>query len=140
MTTILYRFGHDIDLVRLHAWLSDTYWAKGRSLEVVTRAVRGSFCISAWTDAEMVGFARVVTDFCVTAYVCDVIVDPAWRRQGIGHGMVDRLLRHEALATCACHLHTRDAHPVYRRLGFNDFPSMLKRRRRALSPDEATAR
>lgn len=130
--TILYRFGSEmVDLPRLHGLLQDTYWAKGRPLAQVERAVRNSFCISAWHHGSgpetMVGFARLVTDFAVCAYLADVIVDPQWRGQGIGTGLVRRLINHEAVSTCKISLHTKDAHGVCRPLGFQDFPSMLRR-------------
>jgi GNAT superfamily N-acetyltransferase len=131
--TILYRFGHGhVDLPRLHALLQDTYWAKGRPLAQVERAVRNSFCATAWTEDDgtapaMVAFARLVTDFAVAAYLADVIVDPTWRGRGIGSGLVRRLVSHEAVATCKMSLHTKDAQGVYRPMGFEDFPSMIRR-------------
>lgn len=134
MLEVIYRFGPEpVDAERLYALLRETYWAADRSLAQVQRALRTSFCISAWDDERMVGFARLITDFATHAYLCDVIVDPACRHGGIGRGLVRRLISHEAVATCHVHLHTRDAHGVYRALGFSERPGfpMWKSRRRA---------
>lgn len=134
-SAIVYRFGAEaVDLAQLHALLNDTYWAKDRPLAQISRAVRNSFCISAWEGGQdgdrLVGFARLLTDYAVFAYLADVIVDPTRRGQGIGTTMVRKLVDHEAVATCRIGLHTRDAHGVYRPLGFIDGQDMRKPARR----------
>jgi GNAT superfamily N-acetyltransferase len=49
----------------------------------------------------------------------DVIVDPAWRKRGIGRGMVKFLLEHPDLKLVyQWMLRTRDAQGVYAPLGF----------------------
>jgi len=75
----------DVDLNWLHAALSErSYWALGRSRDVVERSVANSLCFSVLTASTQVGFARVITDQATFAWICDVFVDEAWRRQGIG--------------------------------------------------------
>ena len=135
-TDIAYRFGDEaVDLDQLHALLQETYWAKVRPRAQIARALRGSFCASASHGSTLVGFARLVTDFAVCAYLADVIVAPDWRGQGIATRLVRKLVDHESVRTCHITLHTRDAHPVYHRLGFKDFPSMLRGRRQSWSED-----
>ena len=133
-TAIVYRFGAEaVDLAQLHALLKESYWAKDRPLAQISRAVRNSFCISAWEGQDggrLVGFARLLTDYAVHAYLADVIVAPAHRGHGIGTTMVRKLVDHEAMATCRICLHTRDAHGVYRPLGFADSTDMRKPARR----------
>ena len=80
---------------------------------------------------QQVGFARLITDFATHAYLADVIVMPAWRGQGIASRMVRKMADHEAVATCRITLHTRDAHAVYRPLGFSDNPCMWRKPARA---------
>lgn len=124
------RYGAEhVDCTQLHALLRETYWAKERPLDVVERAVRNSFCVSAWRGATLVGFARAITDFTCHAYLADVIVHPAWRGRGLGRRIVRRLVDHEATRTCWWTLHTRDAHGVYAPLGFHEKPAMGRQRR-----------
>jgi ribosomal protein S18 acetylase RimI-like enzyme len=131
---ITYRLGDAaVDTARLHELLRDTYWARGRTAEHIARAVRNSFCASAWRGERMVGFARLVTDFVAHAYLADVIVEPELRRRGIATRLVRMLIGHEAVATCHVTLHTRDAQAVYRPLGFADLASMVRRQRRPWS-------
>jgi N-acetylglutamate synthase-like GNAT family acetyltransferase len=75
----------EVDLDWLHAALAErSYWALGRSREMVERSVANSLCYSAFDAERQVGFARVVTDQATFAWVCDVFVDDDRRGQGIG--------------------------------------------------------
>ena len=128
--TILYRYGHEqVDFDRLMALLSPTYWFANRTPEQYRVALRHSFCVSAWDETHMVGFARLLTDFAIHAYLGDVIVDPTLRGLGIGRAMVRKLIEHECVRTCRITLHTKDAHGVYEPLGFTTQPCMIKARR-----------
>lgn len=75
----------EVDIDWLHAALSErSYWALGRSREMVERSVANSLCFSAIDGPRQIGFARVVTDQASFAWVCDVFVDEDRRGQGIG--------------------------------------------------------
>ena len=130
----------DLDLV--HHWLGDeSYWATGRSRDVVERSVAGSVCLGVYagtgtasdtdtdTDTdpdggesggEQFAFARVVTDDATFAWVCDVFVAPRWRGRGVGSWMMRELVTEmlERRGVLRLVLATRDAHAVYARAGF----------------------
>lgn len=108
----------DVDLGRLCAWLAKTYWAKDRSPDLIAKSLARSFCFTARQNGEMVGFARVVSDGATFAWLCDVVVDPARHRQGIGRALVAAVLAHPELATVRWMLATLDAHPLYEEAGF----------------------
>jgi len=63
-----------LDIPLIHRFLSEqSYWAKGRSVETVQKSIDHSLCFGVYhTKSGLVGFARVVTDFAVFAYVMDV--------------------------------------------------------------------
>ena len=65
--------------------LNTTYWAAGRSREVIEKSLAGSLCFGVYAanTRAQVGFARVVTDRATFAWICDVYVDPAHRAQGL---------------------------------------------------------
>jgi GNAT superfamily N-acetyltransferase len=116
--------GLDIDLV--HHWLSgDSYWAAGRSREVVERSIRNSYCLGAFTaDGRQVGFARAVTDSATFAWIADVYVDRAHRGRGLGGRLVGELRdRVESDGVYRLTLATADAHGVYAKLGFTSLSS-----------------
>lgn len=110
----------EADLDLLHPLLADSYWSPGIPRDVVARACAQSICaVARDADGALVGFARVVSDRATFAWLCDVIVAPAARGQGVARRLVAALraapdlsgLRRWLLAT-------RDAHGVYAPLGF----------------------
>lgn len=107
-----------LDRPRLYAWLGEAYWSAGRPTESIDQSIENSLCLSAWDGDEMVGFARVVTDYATFAWLCDVIVAPDRRGQGIGKVMVEAVLAREDLASVRWMLGTRDAHTLYEPFGF----------------------
>lgn len=113
----------DIDLELLHTWLSESYWAQDRNLDRQKRAIEGSINFVALKDRRMVGFARVVTDKATFAWLCDVIVDPEKRREGIGKLLVAAATLHPDLqAVGKIVLATRNAHGLYEGFGFGPVP------------------
>jgi GNAT superfamily N-acetyltransferase len=110
----------NVELV--HHWLAtDTYWARGRPLEVLHAAIAGStpYGVYRRADGRQVAFARVVSDGEVFAYLCDVYVDRDFRGAGLGSWLVacvrDELARRGLRRFL---LTTWDAQGVYARLGF----------------------
>lgn len=108
----------DIDV--LHPMLRETYWSPGIPRDTVARACAQSLCAVARDETgRLIGFARAVTDRAVFAWLCDVIIDPAHRGQGLGRGLVRALMEHPEMQTVRrWMLGTADAHGVYAELGF----------------------
>ena len=72
----------DVDLV--HRFLSESsYWARGRSRDVVLRSIQNSLCFTLLVDGQQVGFARVATDRAVFGYLMDVFILPEWRGKNL---------------------------------------------------------
>lgn len=97
------------------------YWNAGISNAALATAHRNS---SAWVgcrnqDGALVGTARAVSDGAKHAAVYDVMVAPEVRGQGLGRAMVRLLLDHPAVRSAhKVVLRTRDAHALYRPMGF----------------------
>ncbi|MEU4159596.1 GNAT family N-acetyltransferase [Actinoplanes sp. NPDC026670] len=113
-----------VDFTRVHRWLSEeSYWAAGRSYDLVARSIDGSLPYSIFTTdgAEQVAFARAVTDGATFAWICDVFVDETHRGRGLGQWMIDTIVADLSdRGILRFLLATRDAHDVYRRSGFED--------------------
>ncbi len=112
----------EIDRPRLYAWLNDAYWARNRPTEVIDRSLENSLCFSAWDGDEMIGFARVVTDYATFAWLCDVFVDEAHRGKGASRLLVQASAEHPQLQGVRWLLGTRDAHGLYEKFGFEVAP------------------
>lgn len=109
-----------IDFDRVHAWLTTAYWSPGIEREKVERAASGSATvIGAYADGKQVGYARVVSDKCTFAWLCDVFVDESFRSRGVAKAMVRFALDQPYGAELRRWvLATRDAHTVYEACGF----------------------
>lgn len=107
------------DVPAIHAFLGTTYWAKGRSLEVVERSIRGSLCFGMLEQERQIGFARAVTDRATYAYLADVYVVESHRGRGLATWLMECVMVHPDLQGLRRFtLVTRDAHDLYRKLGF----------------------
>jgi ribosomal protein S18 acetylase RimI-like enzyme len=109
-----------IDLPQLVSLYEATWWAQGRVLADVQRAIDHSHpVITAWDGPELVGFTRVISDLTYRATIWDVIVRPSHRGRGIGSALVRNVLEHPDLRRVTqFFLLTLDRHAFYERLGF----------------------
>ncbi len=109
-----------IDLDAVHRYLSqESYWALGRPRETVEQLVReAARVVGLYLDGRQIGFARVVSDGVVFAYLADVYVLPEQRGRGLGVELVREAVDRGPHAGRKWLLHTTDAHSLYERFGF----------------------
>lgn len=120
-----------IDFVRVHSWLTTTYWSPGIALDKVQRAAEGSsLVVGVYKKSDgdnepgpQVGYMRVISDKATFAWICDVFVDEAHRGHKIATAMVSFAQAHpEHQGLRRWVLATKDAHPVYAGVGFTPLP------------------
>lgn len=102
--------------------LEQTYWAKGRDMKTIQTSVDYSCCF-AIIDTErdvLIGFARAITDYATMYYLTDVIVDEAYRGQGLGKWMLDWIINDEVKLKGNGLLKTREAQGLYAKYGFKE--------------------
>ncbi len=88
---------------------------------MVDRSIEGSLCFGVYEGAAQVGFARVVSDFATFAYVADVFVLESHRGRGLALWLMQTIRAHPRLQGIRrWNLVTRDAHALYRKVGFRD--------------------
>jgi GNAT superfamily N-acetyltransferase len=96
-----------------------TYWAAGRSMEVVQRSIEHSLPFGIYKGTDQVGFARVVTDYATFAWIADVFVLPKHRGRGLSKWLMEVILAHPQMQGFRRWvLATKDAHGLYERFGF----------------------
>ncbi len=100
--------------------LGMTYWANTRSREQVELSMKNSQCYGVFLDDEdkQVGFARVISDFATTYYLCDVIIDPAYQHNGFGTALIAYIESLPIFQGLRGVLITRDAHSLYEKFGY----------------------
>jgi GNAT superfamily N-acetyltransferase len=113
-----------VDFHQLRALHQETSWAQDRALLDLQRAVASSdLVLTAWDDSTLVGCIRVLSDFVYRAVLCDVIVHPDYRRQGIGRLLVEQVTSHPRLERVQKFtLLTTTARSFYERLGWRKYP------------------
>ncbi len=109
-----------IDVVAVHAYLTQAYWAVGRPYDVVADIDHTSArVVGVYGDGAQIGYARVLSDRHTTCYLADVYVLPEHRGRGLGRALVESAVNGDPqLAPLRWMLHTRDMHPLYRQFGF----------------------
>ena len=90
----IYSFTEPINPEDLQSLFQQTDWARRRSpLDIQQMLDRSQLTLGVWDDDCLIGFARVVTDDLYRAWIEDVVVDHAYRKQGIASLMLEKLLK-----------------------------------------------
>jgi ribosomal protein S18 acetylase RimI-like enzyme len=115
------RYGMEaMDFRAVTGMLENVYWSRGiKEAEIIQGASGSTLVAGAFRNGNQIGYARVVSDKTRFAYILDVVVHEAYRKSGIGRALVNSLLAHEEMKSVyQWMLQTKDAHGVYRKLGF----------------------
>lgn len=111
----------NMNFEKVTGMLSGSYWVPGIKIdEVIKSAENSELLVGTFTDdGKQIGYARVISDRTRFAYILDVIVDENYRKMGIGQAMMKYILNHDELKDVYQFLLiTKDAHEVYRKVGF----------------------
>ena len=105
------------DIVRL---LRMTYWADKRTLEQIDKSTRNSSCYGIYIEAEekLVGFARIISDYATSYYLCDVVIDNDYRHRGLGTALISYIVQLPQYEGLRGILITKDAHALYKKFGY----------------------
>ena len=124
----------DPDLLQpriIHDYLCHrSYWAKGISLADVERSLAHSLCYGVYTSPparQLIGLARVISDFTTFAYLSDLFILESHQGQGLGKWLVAVIVQNPDLQTVRrIVLDTADAHGLYAQFGFKANPNPEK--------------
>ena len=110
-----------LDVPAIHDFLANSsYWARNEPLSTVQKSIENSLCFGIYAGEAQVGFARVITDYAVFAYMADVFILEAHRGRGLGKWLVACIVSHPELQNLRRWvLATKDAHGLYAQVGFN---------------------
>jgi GNAT superfamily N-acetyltransferase len=109
----------DVDMIT--EFLSKrSYWAKGRSREKIERSISNTLCFGVYDENHrQVGFARVLSDFAVFAWIMDVFILEEYRGKGLGKLLMKAIMEYPELQGLErWGLGTKDAHGLYAQFGF----------------------
>ena len=108
-----------LDMDAIADMLTRAYWAKGRPRERTERAIAHSLVFGVYDGNRQIGMARVVTDYSIFAYLCDVFIREEHRARGLGTWLIETVMSHPDLTPMRRWvLVTDDAHGLYQKFGF----------------------
>jgi N-acetylglutamate synthase-like GNAT family acetyltransferase len=108
-----------LDVNTISDFLSRAYWAQGRTRAKLERALKNSLVFGVYHDRQQIGLARVVSDYAIFAYLCDVFIHEDYRARGIGKWLMATVFAHPELQGLRrWALVTIDAHGLYQSFGF----------------------
>jgi GNAT superfamily N-acetyltransferase len=116
-----------LDMNTVYDFLSRSYWAKTRPREYTDMAFTNSLVFGMYEGNRQIGMARVVTDFCIVAYLCDVFIHEDFRGHDLGKWLMQSMLEHPDLKHIRRWLlATDDAHGLYQQFGFEQLTDTEK--------------
>lgn len=109
-----------LDVDALCDFLTRAYWAQGRPRERTERALKNSLVFGVYEGSRQIGLARVISDYSIFAYLCDVFIHEDHRGHGLGKWLIETILSHPDLKDIRRWLLvTNDAHGLYKKYGFS---------------------
>ena len=108
-----------LDIDAISDFLTRAYWADTRPRKRTEHAIQNSLVFGVYNGDKQIGLARVVTDYSVFAYLCDVFIHEDYRAHGLGKWLIQTILEHPDLKDMRRWLLvTNDAHGLYEPFGF----------------------
>ena len=117
-----------LDIEMIHDYLcNQSYWAKGRSLESVQKSIDNSMCFGLYDDdGNQLGFARVLTDKVIFAYLMDFFIVEKFQGKGLGTLLAQHIYQHPDLQVRLNFLATDSATGLYEKVGFTRMTDLNK--------------
>jgi GNAT superfamily N-acetyltransferase len=110
-----------LDTGLIYKFLTNSYWAKGRTIEEVKKSIEHSICFGVYKDDKQIGFARIVTDYTIFAYLMDVFILEEYRGKGISKLLLNKIFKDDRFkGVKKWMLSTKDAHSLYAGFGFEE--------------------
>jgi GNAT superfamily N-acetyltransferase len=105
----------------IHGFLTTTYWAKGRTIDEVKKTIEHCLCFGVYLNAKQIGFARIVSDYTVFAYIMDVFILPEYQGNGYSKQLMKAINDEPLVKSCKVWmLKTSDAHGLYKQFGYTE--------------------
>lgn len=108
-----------LDVKVIQNFLSNSYWAKNRPLKITKLSIKNSLCFGLYYKNDLIGFARVITDYATFAYLADVFILEEHRGKGLSKWLMEVILNYGEIQNLRrWFLATSDAHKLYEKFGF----------------------
>ncbi len=119
MSLVISTDNNKLEIDFIHQFLTKSYWAEGRTKEEVIISMKNCLNFGVYLNRKQIGFARVLTDYTVFAYLMDVFIIETHRGKGYSKQLMKTVMQHPDLQRIKRWiLITKDAHGLYEQFGF----------------------
>jgi ribosomal protein S18 acetylase RimI-like enzyme len=120
---------HEIETVR--QLLAANGWShrveSASQFEILVK--NSDYAIVALADEVIVGFARAISDHLSNGYLSMLVVNPGYRRMGIGRSLVENLLQQDSGITWVLRASRDGAKEFFSKLGFTPSADAMELKR-----------
>ena len=74
--------------------LQGTSWRKGAPRDRIEKAIANSLTFGLFHGSRQIGLVRAVTDKALVTWICDLVIVPAYRKQGLGKWIMESIEKH----------------------------------------------
>lgn len=112
-----------LDIDAIADMLARSYWANKRTRKQLERALKNSLVFGLYDGDQQIGVARIISDFAIFSYLCDVFIHEDYRGLGLGKWLMEAVHAYPDLQGLRRWvLVTRNAHDFYRQFGWKLLP------------------
>ncbi|WP_317045111.1 GNAT family N-acetyltransferase [Arenibacter troitsensis] len=113
-----------LDIALIHNFLTyESGWSKGISFEKVEKSIDNSLNFGIYIGPNLIGYARVISDFSTIAYLGDVFILKEYRGLGLSKWLMETIMEHKELQGLRRWiLLTSTAEWLYEKYGFTKLP------------------
>ncbi len=103
----------------IHDFISNSYWGKERNLEQTKKCIQNSLNFGIYINGVQIGYARVVTDYTLFAYLMDLFIIESERGKKYSIRLMNEIINHPELKNVnSWKLKSIGAQDLYRKYGF----------------------
>ncbi|KAA5827904.1 GNAT family N-acetyltransferase [Algibacter amylolyticus] len=113
-----------LNVALIHDFLTnESGWSNGIPYEKVEKSINNSLNFGIYFDDNLIGFARVISDFSTIAYLGDIFILKAHRGLGLSKWLMEVIMEHKELQGLRRWiLLTSTAEWLYEKYGFTKLP------------------
>ena len=108
-----------LDYIFIHNYLKRSYWTPNLSYSALIKKMKHSVNFGVYINNTQIGYARIVTDYSVFAYLADVFIIEEHQGNGYSKYLVKTIIEHSEFKDMnRFFLKTEDAQGLYKQFGF----------------------
>jgi len=113
-----------LDVELIHNFLTnESGWSNGIPIEKVEKSINNSLNFGIYIEQNLIGYARVISDFSTIAYLGDVFILSEYRGLGLSKWLMETIMEHKELQDLRRWiLLTSTAEWLYEKYGFSKLP------------------